>query len=342
MSHYFTLQWHVTERCDQRCKHCYIFNGNNQVYNELNIDDMEKVINDFILFCNETQRTPSVSVTGGDPLLFPKIWDFLTILNKHKIRFSILGNPFHLNDSVASRLKGLGCYNYQMSLDGLEKTHDYIRSPGSFRATIEKIACLNATGLYSSIMTTISKTNINEIPELVPIIVDSGVKNFGFARYCPNPNDIENIVSPEEYKNFLEKMWNLYIKYQDCGTRFSLKEHLWKLFLYEKGLFKIDYPKGTIYDGCHCGITHMTILSDGTVYACRRCESKIGKVPEESLKDIFFGAKMNDYRRFDQFEKCGKCELISFCRGCPAVAKCYTGSFYASDPQCWKDISAKN
>ena len=22
---YFAFQWHITDECDQRCKHCYIF-----------------------------------------------------------------------------------------------------------------------------------------------------------------------------------------------------------------------------------------------------------------------------------------------------------------------------
>lgn len=28
MSQYFSFQWHITDECDQRCKHCYIFSGN--------------------------------------------------------------------------------------------------------------------------------------------------------------------------------------------------------------------------------------------------------------------------------------------------------------------------
>ena len=24
---YFSFQWHITDECDQRCKHCYIFSG---------------------------------------------------------------------------------------------------------------------------------------------------------------------------------------------------------------------------------------------------------------------------------------------------------------------------
>lgn len=336
MKDYFAVQWHVTEACDQRCKHCYIYNGRERANDELSIETLKMIIEDFMDTCDRMDKLPLVSVTGGDPLMYPEIWEFFEILRENSIKFSILGNPFHLNNEVAEKLKSLGCYNYQMSLDGLKDTHDFIRKPGSFDATLEKIACLNQAGIYSTIMTTVSKMNLQEIPELVPIVVEAKVKNFSFARYCPNPDDLENLISPNEYRDFLEKMWTIYEKYKDCGTRFSLKDHLWKLFLFEKGLFSPSYEEDIIYDGCHCGITHMTILSNGTVYACRRCESPIGKVPEQSLYDIFWGKEMDEYRQFNQFEKCADCELLRFCRGCPAVAKCATGNFYAPDPQCWK------
>ena len=28
MKPYFSFQWHITDECDQRCKHCYIFSEN--------------------------------------------------------------------------------------------------------------------------------------------------------------------------------------------------------------------------------------------------------------------------------------------------------------------------
>lgn len=112
-----------------------------------------------------------------------------------------------------------------------------------------------------------------------------------------------------------------------------------RLYLYEKGLFdpsEIDNPNDLILDGCHCGITHITTLADGTVYACRRSETPVGKVPEQSFYDIFNSEEMDKYRQYDKFEHCSKCEIKNFCRGCPSVAKCLTGNFYAKDPQCWK------
>jgi radical SAM/SPASM domain protein of ACGX system len=225
-----------------------------------------------------------------------------------------------------------------MSLDGLRKTHDSIRKSGSYDETLSKIPIINASGMKSTIMTTVSKMNIDEIPELVEVVHKHHVSSFGFNRYCPSPGDDDLLPTATEYKYFLSKMWNEFIKFKDSDTNFILKDHLWKLFLYEKGLFDIDYTENVILDGCHCGITHMTVLPDGKVYACRRSDTFVGKVPEQSLYDIFFGEKMEGYRDYDKFEKCGKCDLLRFCRGCPSVAKCVGGSFYSPDPQCWKVI----
>ena len=146
-------------------------------------------------------------------------------------------------------------------------------------------------------------------------------------------------MEPLQYRDLLEKCWQKFEQYKDSGTYFNLKDHLWTLFMFEKGLFKI--PEGleadTIYDGCNCGNCHFTISAEGRLMACRRFESYVGTV-EEPLYEVFHGKKMEQYRQHEKFEKCSKCELLRFCRGCPAVAFGYTHRFYAPDPQCWKVI----
>lgn len=338
----FGLQWHITNQCDQRCEHCYIYEGKDKsLTKDLPLDTLNEILKNFIKTCIKMDKHPFVAVTGGDPLLYEKIWEFLQLLNENGVKFSILGNPFHLDYDVAKELKSLGCTNYQMSLDGLKTTHDLIRKPGSYEATLEKVECLKKADLRATIMTTVSKTNMSEIPELVDVVVKHGVDNFAFARYCPSEEDISIIPTSEEYHKFLDKMWRKFEQYKDCSTRFSLKDHLWKLYLFEKGLFDIadiENPENLILDGCHCGISHMTVLADGTVYACRRSETPVGRVPEELLYDIFHSKQMDEYRKYDNFEACSKCELLNFCRGCPSVSKCVTGNFYSKDPQCWKNI----
>ena len=336
----FSMQWHITDECDQRCKHCYIYDGKDKKCSkELDLDTLKLIFKNFVCFCNSIKREPRLVITGGDPLLYHDIWEFLKVIKGANVKFSMLGNPFHLSYDIVKKLEDLGCTNFQMSLDGLKETHDYIRKPGSFDATLDALKYFENSKINTAIMTTISKTNINEIPDLVDIVVKNNVKNFGFARYCPSKDEISLMVTPEEYKEFLDKMWLKYCEYKESKTNFIFKDHLWKLYLYEKGLFdpkNIDNPNDLILDGCHCGISHITTLADGTVFACRRSETPIGHVPEDSYEDIFFGKEMEKYRMYDKFEVCSKCELKNYCRGCPSVAKCQTGNFYAKDPQCWK------
>lgn len=341
MDKYFAFQWHITDECDQRCQHCYIFAEDNNIpLIEMTYKKIEVVFENCMDMCRKLERIPYFYITGGDPILHKDFWKMLELFKANNIAFGILGNPFHLTEEVCKKLKYYGCDKYQLSIDGLRETHDQIRKPGSFDTTIEKISVLRNAGIKCAIMTTVSKMNIDEIEGIIDVVVEKNVNIFAFARYCPTGFEKSNHIEPNEYKEFLEKIWNKFEKYKDSNTSFNLKDHLWTLFLHEKGLFEIpeDLDKNTIYDGCNCANSHMTILPTGNVYACRRMESQIGNVFKENIHDIFLGEKMDKYREYGKFEKCSKCELLRFCRGCPAVAYGYTGNSYAPDPQCWKEM----
>ncbi len=376
MKQYFSFQWHITDSCDQRCEHCYIFSGRDDVpLAEMAWDDMLSVIKSCEEMCGLLDCVPYFYITGGDPILHKDFWRLLELLKSKGIAFSIMGNPFHLTADVCRRLRDCGCERYQLSIDGLRETHDGIRKPGSFDITLEKLACIREAGIRSVVMTTVSGTNIAEIPAIIDLVVEHHADVFAFARYCPIsppqatsrslPPDGESFahfaapplpakfedferaqklksthVEPDEYRRLLDVCWERFERYKDSRTTFNLKDHLWTLYLHEKGMFKI--PDGLddamIYDGCNCGINHLTILPGGDVCACRRMDSVVGNVFSDRLADVFLGEKMDKYRTFEKLEKCAKCELLRFCRGCPAVAYGYTQNAYSGDPQCWKEI----
>ena len=338
---YFAYQFHITDECDQRCEHCYIFSeDNNKCLIEMKLEDAEKVIKNCIEMCEKMKRLPYFYITGGDPILHKDFWKIAKILKDKEIPFGILGNPFHLNDEVCKKLREHGCRKYQLSIDGMRKTHDGIRKPGSFDTTIEKIPVLRRAGIDVAIMTTVSGTNKDEMEDIVDLVVDNNVDIFAFARYCPTSFEKETHLEPMEYRELLDKLWKKFETYKDRGTTFNLKDHLWNLYLYEKGLYKIleGLDENIMYDGCNCANCHMTILPTGEVFACRRMESPIGNALADKMYDIYVGDAMNSYRKYDQFEKCSKCELLRFCRGCPAVAYGNTHNMYSTDPQCWKEV----
>ena len=339
---FFSVQWHITALCDQRCKHCYLFNSpdaEKEIIGSKTIDfAVLTAIADNIKFsCERLDVIPRIFMTGGDPILSPYFWDLSEYLKSIGIRFGIMGNPFHITDEVASRLHSLGVLDYQLSLDGLETMHDSFRKRGSFRATLTAADILKRNGIEVGIMSTISKINATDIPSLTRLAVDRGVASCTFARYCPNSSDdFDLMFQPLEYRAFLEGMWEVYDALHDKGTRFPLKDHLWYLLLMEKRLFSPESTNGVVVAGCGMGVSHLTVLADGSVYACRRFPSPIGKVPGQSFDELFLGETMKRYRVPENYSRCCQCELFTYCRGCSAVSHCMTGSWKSADPQCWK------
>lgn len=343
MKEYFAFQWHITDECDQRCKHCYIFSGEGcQKLNSMNWDQMQEVVANCEDFCKVYDRLPYFYITGGDPILHPDFWKLLVLLHSKNIPFTIMGNPFHLNDTVCRMLKVCGCQKYQLSLDGMRETHDWFRKPGSFDTTLEKIGCINRAGIKSVIMSTVSAANMKEIPDIIDAVVKAQVDIFVFSRYVPTGGEVDTTMTPVQYRELLKKCDAKFKAYKaaGCKTYFSKKDHLWTLYEYETGEFVIpeDAQTGVIYAGCNCGNCHMTITPTGDVFACRRVtDSKVGNAFTDRLADLWV-CELEQYRRYDKFEKCSKCELGAWCRGCPAVANGTSGNFYSADPQCWKEI----
>ena len=223
--------------------------------------------------------------------------------------------------------------------------HDLFRKPGSFQTTLKAIDYIKNSGMWCAVMSTVSSMNMGDFPQLIDLVAEKNVDVFAFGRYCPTSGQKseEYHIAPTAYRDFLDMCYKRFQHHKSngCKTTFQYKDHLWTLYLYDQGLFKIpeNHGKDMIYDGCHCAIGHMTILPTGDVYACRRMESKIGNVFYTPMYELFVGADLEEYRQFDKFEKCSKCELRSYCRGCPAVTFGYTGNMYAPDPQCWKEVS---
>jgi MoaA/NifB/PqqE/SkfB family radical SAM enzyme len=70
---YFSIQWHITDMCDQRCKHCYIFAEDNcKNINEMSWEEMTHTLNEIKDMCHKMNKFPYIYLTGGDPIL--QLW----------------------------------------------------------------------------------------------------------------------------------------------------------------------------------------------------------------------------------------------------------------------------
>lgn len=335
----FGVQWHLTTACGNRCKHCYMGLGKRT---SLPFNKARMVIDELKSIGEAWDCRIKLALTGGDPLLYTHFFPLLDYIRQEipNAEIRIMGNPETLTEEKIERLLPYNILFYQLSLDGLEETHDTFRYKGSFRVAIERLKDMKRLGLHSAIMTTINRENMWEAPHLVDILVDL-IDIYDFARLVPVGSGADlmesSLIDPLEFRSFLDCMQQKYNQHSHSTTSLGKKEILWRLYEREEGLwFPRENGQGLIWKGCNMGITSLTILEDGRVMACRRLPIYLGTI-DDSLRHLFIHSEtLNELRDYQRIEKCKDCELLLYCRGCRAVAYGITGDFYAPDPQCWK------
>jgi radical SAM/SPASM domain protein of ACGX system len=345
----FILQWHLTARCQEHCRHCYMHDSptyDSEVKNELSTSECMRILDDFSDMTRSMGVGARINFSGGDPLLRKDMFTLAREASSRGFMVGILGNPHLLTLETARRLLDSGVSRYQISIDGLERTHDSLRGrAGAFRDALRAIKVLDQAGLPSVVMFTVSRLNAAELVPVIELSARRKVRVFDFARLVPGGTGkglAGELLGAREYRQLLLDVLDKYrqLERQGCDTYFGRKENLWTLLYQELGLLpQLPHERGMIYSGCSVGSRILTILADGTVLACRRLPVKLGKAPGQHLREIFISSKNHrQMRTCEKMKKCGKCELLPYCRGCMAVAYGARGDFLAGDPQCWKVV----
>ena len=345
-----SLQFHLTAKCDQRCKHCYMFDSEfyeKQIKQPLTKEEVFRLIDEYCTFINDYHCKGEIALSGGDPILSPYFWDVLEYIHIKYSTFcvvGVLGNPYHIDVINAKRMKKYGVKYYQVSIDGLQKTHDYLRKPGSFNDSLRALQALHNERISTIVSFTISKLNYKD---LIPLynFLDSldYVDIFGFNRLVPTGNGKHmknSMFTPEEYRKFLFDVYSEMVS-KRRRLYISMEDKMWRPFLYDMGLTDPlpDVQNKKCISGCMCGTATTSVLADGTMFPCRRMEKSAGKFPEKSFRELFIHNEVTkQFRQYEKYDGCCNCELFKFCRGCPAIKYATTGDFYHEDPNCWRAV----
>ena len=337
----FIIQWHLTEKCNLRCRHCYQEGNNFIELPESIIDATITEISQMLQAWQEAydiQFSPSFNVTGGEPFLRPDIYDILAKMTARGFSCYLLSNGTRINGERAQRLADLGVAGVQVSLEGSEEVHDPIRGEGSFSQALKGICHLLEAGVEVSINCTLFQLNAAYWQDLVDLAVSLGVARLGFSRLVPSGRGsvmLPQMLSPGQLKE-------LY------GQIFSLKKEGLEIITGDPVAAQMGTPAPAGGDddipagGCAAGVAGLTIQADGVVTPCRRLPLPLGRVGQDSLREIWATspvlAKIRDKSQYGG--KCGNCERWADCRGCRGVAYAYSQSqgrpdYLAPDPQCF-------
>ena len=158
----FILQWHITHRCNLRCRHCY----QNDYAAFTSRQEMESVLEQFDELLSDCGFRGHINITGGEPMLHPELFWLLQQAKRRSFSTAVLTNGTLIGLREARMLKASGVSYVQVSLDGTRKTHDMIRGEGSFEQAAEGIIALRSQGIFTSVSFTAQKNNLRELKKL--------------------------------------------------------------------------------------------------------------------------------------------------------------------------------
>jgi len=320
----FTLQWHITQACDLHCRHCYDRSSRHPV----SIESGLRILDDFYRFCQEHHVWGQVSFTGGNPLMHPQFYDLYFEAVQRGFMTAILGNPAS-NDELTKICSLKKPEFFQVSLEGLEEYNDFIRGSGHFNRVLSFLDKLRAADIYSMVMLTLNRDNIDQVLPLAEILRDK-VDLFTFNRLSMVGEGAMLITpSREEFRVFIED----YLKAAESNPILSLKDNLINILLDQQGK---ELFGGCAGYGCGAAFNFVSLLPDGEVHACRKFPSHIGNINTQSLSEIYHSSSAEAYRTGSS--ACRNCRIRDVCGGCQAVV--YSHGLDVSidlDPCCFID-----
>jgi radical SAM protein with 4Fe4S-binding SPASM domain len=183
------LELQITNRCNLRCRHCYIVNGADR---ELSVVEVRSILKEL-----EEMQGLRVLITGGEPLLhsrFDEINESLQDLYLHKVLFT---NGMLLRKDVLMKLK---VHEIQVSIDGMQDAHDSVRGAGTWSISIDAVRSALDAGFDVSVSTMVHRGNLTDFDAMEDHFRSLGVKEWTVDIPCATGRMHQNqdlLVSPE-------------------------------------------------------------------------------------------------------------------------------------------------
>ena len=321
----FVLQWHLSENCNLKCLHCY---QENHKPIQLSYEQLEKIYKQYKNLLKKLKMKGHINITGGEPLCNPHLFKILDLIKKDEklISFSILTNGTLITENIAKKIKSYNPYYVQVSLEGGQKTNDYLRGKGTYKKIAKGIKNLKKYNIFTSISFTATTLNYKEFPKVVSYAKKYKVDNVWSDRYIPlgdseDKNLSLNVSQTQEYLSIMAKERLKLKRKQYNKTTISMYRAL-----------QFQKTNDFAY-GCTAGDTLLTVMENGDLVPCRRMPIVVGNLLKDDMYKLYkTNSILKELRKNTIPDDCNDCEHAQMCHG---GLKCLTYAIY-------KDLNHKD
>jgi len=270
------LELQITDRCNLKCRHCYIGDSTDKPKknkDELSVGRVRTVLKEF-----EAMQGLRVLITGGEPLTHGNFGEINEMLPQFFLRKVLFTNGLLLTKDILGKLN---VHEIQISIDGLEHSHDSLRGKGSFRSAIKAVNAALIAGFEVSVATMIHPENLVDFEEMDGLFREMGIKDWTVDVPCITGR--------------LEKNREFHITPEQGGKYLR--------YGYGSGLH-------SGVSGFACGLHLAAVMADGRVSKCTfYADSFVGRIKDglrtcwERIQPIRLDALACD------------CKYVEVCRG---------------------------
>jgi len=341
------VAWEITRNCNLNCIHCRAAATMGPYEGELDTAACLQLVDQIALV-----GQPIVILTGGEPLLRPDIFDIARYGTEKGLRMVMAPNGTLITASVAHQMVDAGIKRISISLDGATReVHDRFRgTEGAWDGSLNGIEMAKAAGIEFQINTTITKSNLDQIPEILRLAEKLGAVAHHIFLLVPTGRGkyiVDQEIDAREYERTLNWFYD-----QREKTSLQLKAtcapHYYRILRQRakkegKSVTFQTHGLDAVTRGCLGGTGFCFISHRGIVQPCGFLHVNSGDVTQTSFADIWNHSEVfENLRQFEALQgKCGACEYKKVCGGCRARAYEATGDYMAEEPLCSYQPPAK-
>ncbi len=301
----------LTYRCNLRCRFCYAgcncTRGRTGATGELARRAQRWVISTIF----EKARVPSLSFTGGEPLLVPHLAELVRHAKQTGLRVNLITNGTLVDEGMARRLAQAGLDSAQVSLEGVTAaTHDtLVAMPGAFARAVAAVKHLRAAGIHTHANTTVTRANLAECVLMPRFVRETlGGDRFSMNLLIPTGSGAEHRELQVRYSEVGELIETLHAE----SARQSV-EFMWYAPM-PLCVFN-TIARGLGAKGCGACDGLLSVAPNGDVLPCSACEDPVGNLARDDFQTLWQSERTRAYR--------GKRFAPARCRTCPDLNVCH-------------------
>jgi MoaA/NifB/PqqE/SkfB family radical SAM enzyme len=299
-----------------------------------------------------------VTLSGGEPTLRDD-WDLIARVTAARgIRVNLVTCGVYASPAaageIARRAAAAGLCNVGVSLDGTQATHEAIRGRGTFTAVLASIDEFVRAGVQVSVMTTLSRHNVDDLDAIRRIAMVSGAASWRLQLAKPMGklgHRDDWMIPPRRLLDVIP--WLARMK-RDGPIGIGVGDSLGYYGPHDEVLRGRGWRgRAECWQGCQAGMQAIGIEADGGVKGCLSLQPRDpgadpfreASLAEASLDEIWHRPGIFAYNRdftLDQLRGfCRRCAHAALCRG---GARCVSASVTGDvreDPYCYHRLATQ-